>query len=67
MKKTEKKENKKSKTVSVHDTKACSESRGIVEPILNLDRDEWSNFHPRRFISMNKHLYHNGWTFREAL
>ena len=41
MKKTEMKRNRQGKTVSVHDTKACWGSRSIVEPILNLDRDEW--------------------------
>jgi len=57
MKKTEKKGNKEGKTVSVHDTKACWGSRGIVEPILNLDRDEWSISHPNCFTFRNKHTY----------
>jgi hypothetical protein len=67
MKKTEKKENKQSKILSVHDTKAGWGSRGIVEPILNLDRDEWSNSYPIRFTFRKKHLYRNWWNFRQSL
>ena len=54
MKETEKKGNKKGKTVSVHETKSCRGRRGIVEPLLNLNRDEWSNYQRSRFTSKNK-------------